>query len=78
LSVASVLYFAMAFHSISGWLFSSGNNYNKMKFAVQLAAHKPKLVLGARRVDRLEELKKKCLKAGAEDALHSLFPFLCI
>jgi len=39
------------------------------ELAVQLSAFKPKLVLAARRVDRLEELKKKCIAKGAEEVL---------
>ena len=34
---------------------------------MQASKYKPKLVLGARRVDRLEELKKRCLANGAAD-----------
>jgi len=39
------------------------------ELAVQLSVFKPKLVLAARRVDRLEELRKKCLSKGAEEVL---------
>jgi len=36
------------------------------ELAVQVSRFKPKLVLAARRLNKLEELKKKCLSAGAE------------
>jgi len=39
------------------------------ELARQVSKFKPKLVLAARRVDRLEDLKKKCLELGAEEVL---------
>jgi len=36
------------------------------ELALQVSRHKPKLVLVARRQDKLETIKKKCLTAGAE------------
>jgi short-subunit dehydrogenase len=39
------------------------------ELALQLSKFKPKLVLAARRVDRLESLKKTCLSLGAQEVL---------
>jgi short-subunit dehydrogenase len=39
------------------------------ELSIQLSKFAPKLVLAARRIDRLEELKKRCLTAGAAEVL---------
>lgn len=43
---------------------------------VQLASYGPKLVLAARRVDRLADVKSKCEKAGAQIRSVLCFFFL--